>query len=143
MVPFHCGRQPRWFLFLNYIDLQTDHETFSIHFIFIFTHTHTHTHTRRASLIPPCEDQCELHRMTRMTAPDCAVICNLINTHTHTHTRIETCPSTPYVMSIILSQVLSTQTVFILFLAFLNFHDFFPFILFQHSIHNYVNIYRV
>ena len=22
--------------------------------------------------------------MTRMTGPDCAVICNLINTHTHT-----------------------------------------------------------
>ena len=31
----------------------------------------THTH----------EDQCEWHRMTRMTGPDCAVImCNLINT---------------------------------------------------------------
>ena len=24
--------------------------------------------------------------MTRMTRPDCAVMCNLINTHTHTHT---------------------------------------------------------
>ena len=23
--------------------------------------------------------------MTRMTGPDCAVMCNLINTHTHTH----------------------------------------------------------
>ena len=23
--------------------------------------------------------------MTRMTRPDCAVMCNLINTHTHTH----------------------------------------------------------
>ena len=23
--------------------------------------------------------------MTRMTGPDCAVICNFINTHTHTH----------------------------------------------------------
>ena len=44
---------------------------------------HTHTHT---SLIPPWEDQCEWHRMTRMTRPDCAVICNLINTHTHTLT---------------------------------------------------------
>ena len=41
--------------------------------------THTHTHT---------EDQCEWHRMTRMTGPDCAVMCNLINnTHTHTHTQ--------------------------------------------------------
>ena len=44
--------------------------------------THTHTHT----LIPPREDQCEWHRMTRMTGPDCVVMCNLINTHTHTHT---------------------------------------------------------
>ena len=35
----------------------------------------THTHT-----------QCEWHRMTRMTGPDCVVMCNLINTHTHTHT---------------------------------------------------------
>ena len=24
--------------------------------------------------------------MTRMTRPDCAVMCNLINTHTHTNT---------------------------------------------------------
>ena len=40
----------------------------------------THTHT----LIPPREDQCEWHRMTRMTGPDCVVMCNLINTHTHT-----------------------------------------------------------
>ena len=24
--------------------------------------------------------------MTRMTGPDCAVMCNLINTYTHTHT---------------------------------------------------------
>ena len=35
----------------------------------------------------PREDQCEWHRMTRMTGPDCVVMCNLINTHTHTHTR--------------------------------------------------------
>ena len=35
------------------------------------------THTQR-------EDQCEGHRMTRMTGLDCAVTCNLINTHTHT-----------------------------------------------------------
>ena len=33
------------------------------------------------SLIPPREDQCEWHRMTRMTGPDCAVMCNLINIH--------------------------------------------------------------
>ena len=37
------------------------------------------------NLIPPWEDQCEWHRMTRMTRPDCVVMCNLINTHTHTH----------------------------------------------------------
>ena len=52
-----------------------------------YTHTHTHTHTHtQVPLIPPWEDQCEWHRMTRMTGPDCAVMCNLINTHTHTHT---------------------------------------------------------
>ena len=39
------------------------------------------THT---SLIPPWEDQCEWHSMTRMTGPDCAVVGNLIKTHTHT-----------------------------------------------------------
>ena len=46
------------------------------------------THTQ-VSLIPPWEDQCEWHRMTRMTRPDCAVMCNLINTHTHTHTHTQ------------------------------------------------------
>ena len=35
---------------------------------------------------PPWEDQCGWHRMTRMTGPDCAVMCNLINIHTHTYT---------------------------------------------------------
>ena len=33
---------------------------------------------------PPREDQCEWHRMTRMTGPDCVVMCNLINTYIHT-----------------------------------------------------------
>ena len=47
-------------------------------------YTHTQTHTQQVSLIPPWEDQCEWHRMTRMTGPDCAVMCNLINTDTHT-----------------------------------------------------------
>ena len=28
--------------------------------------------------------------MTSMTGPDCAVMCNLINTHTHTHTNTHT-----------------------------------------------------
>ena len=40
-----------------------------------------HTYIQ-VSLIPPWEDQCEWHRMTRMTGPDCAVMCNLINIHT-------------------------------------------------------------
>ena len=31
------------------------------------------------------EDQCEWHRMTRMTGPDCVVMCNLINTYIHTY----------------------------------------------------------
>ena len=54
----------------------------------IYTHiqVHKHTHTHTLSLIPPWEDQCEWHRMTRMRGPDCAVMFNLINTHTHTHT---------------------------------------------------------
>ena len=34
-------------------------------------------------MIPPREDQCEWHRMTRMTGPDCVVMCNLINTYIH------------------------------------------------------------
>ena len=38
------------------------------------------THTHKVSWIPPWEDQCEWHRMTRMTGPDCAVMFNLINT---------------------------------------------------------------
>ena len=50
------------------------------------THTHTHKHTHTISIIdPPREDQCEWHRMTRKTRPDCVVMRNLINTHTHTH----------------------------------------------------------
>ena len=42
-----------------------------------------HTYIQ-VSLILPWEDQCEWHRMTRMTGPDCAVMCNLINIHTYT-----------------------------------------------------------
>ena len=34
--------------------------------------------------------QCEWHRMTRMTGPDCAVMCNLINIHTCIHTCFHT-----------------------------------------------------
>ena len=42
------------------------------------TYIHTYIHTYR-------EDQREWHRMTRMTRPDCAVMCNLINIHTYIH----------------------------------------------------------
>ena len=35
-------------------------------------------------------DQCEWHRMTRMTGPDCVVMCNLINTYIHTYIHIHT-----------------------------------------------------
>ena len=55
-------------------------------------YTHTHTHTQ-VSLIPLWEDQCEWHRMTRMTGPDCAVMCNLISTHTHTLSLSKNCTS--------------------------------------------------
>ena len=49
-----------------------------------YTHKRAHTHTH-TSLIPPGEDQREWHRMTRMTGPDCAVMCILMNAHIHTH----------------------------------------------------------
>ena len=45
-------------------------------------HTYIHTY------VPPWEGQCEWYRMTRMTGPDCAVMCNLINIHTYIHTYI-------------------------------------------------------
>ena len=48
-----------------------------------YTNTHIYTYV---SLIPPREDQCEWHRMSRMAGPDCPVMCNLINTLTHTQT---------------------------------------------------------
>ena len=35
------------------------------------------------TLIPPWEDQCECYTMTRMTGPDCAVMCYK-NRHTNT-----------------------------------------------------------
>ena len=56
-----------------------------------YTHAHTHREVFVTSIIDlplggsPWEDQCEWHIMTRMTGPDCAVMCNLINTHTHKH----------------------------------------------------------
>ena len=38
------------------------------------------------------EDQCEWHRMTGTTGPDCAVMYKLINTHTHTHSVVSLIP---------------------------------------------------
>ena len=35
--------------------------------------------------------------MTRMTGPDCVVMCNLINTHTHTHTFVTSIIDPPWV----------------------------------------------
>ena len=76
----------------------------------INAHTNTHTHI---SLIPPWEDQCEWHRMTRIAGPDCAVMCNLINTHTHTHTHThnalaaQSCPTVLF--SLQAARVLSTM----------------------------------
>ena len=49
-----------------------------------YIHTYIHTY-------PPREDQCEWHRMTRMTGPDCVVRCNLINTYIHTSPREDQC----------------------------------------------------
>ena len=37
-----------------------------------------------------------VHRMTSMTGPDFAVMCNLINTHTHTHIYTYTHERRPY-----------------------------------------------
>ena len=41
----------------------------------------------KVSLILPWEDQCEWHRMTRMPGPECAVMCNSINTHIYTRAK--------------------------------------------------------
>ena len=60
------------------------------------THAYTYTHTyrygttnnsmdREGQVAPLCATKktyTHKHRMTRMTGPDCAVMCNLINTHT-------------------------------------------------------------
>ena len=53
---------------------------------------HTYIHTYIHIYIHTCiwEDQCEWHRRTRMTGPDCAVMCNLINIHTYIHRYIDT-----------------------------------------------------
>ena len=57
---------------------------------YTYIHAYIHTYIHTVSLIPPWEDQREWHRMTRMTRPDCAVMCNLINIHTYIHTYIHT-----------------------------------------------------
>ena len=63
----------------------------------IHTYIHTYIHT-------PREDQCEWHRMTRMTGPDCVVMCNLINTyiHTYVHTYIHTYSILTYIYTSII-----------------------------------------
>ena len=48
--------------------------------------------------------------MTRMTGPDCAVMCNLINTHKHTHTM-----SAPFPKANIVVVDRSNNTLFIFF----------------------------
>ena len=45
----------------------------------------THTHRSPLGRI----NASGIDRMTRMTGPDCAVMCNLINTHTHTTSIID------------------------------------------------------
>ena len=55
-----------------------------------YIHSYIHTYIHAYIQIPPWEDQCEWHRMTRMTGPDYAVMCNLINIHTCIHTCIHT-----------------------------------------------------
>ena len=68
----------------------------------INTYIHTYIHT-----FPPWEDQYEWHRMTRMTGPDCAVMCNLLNIHTYIHTYIHTCIHT-YIHTYIINTYIHT-----------------------------------
>ena len=56
-------------------DHEQDWQPFPVDPYFAMCDDHTYT------LIPSWEDQCEWHRMTLMTGPDCAVMCNLINIH--------------------------------------------------------------
>ena len=41
------------------------------------------------SLIPPCEEQCEWHWMTRMTEPICAANYAQLNKYTDTHSVVQ------------------------------------------------------
>ena len=49
----------------------------------IHTYMHTCIHASIHTYIHTYKDQCEWHRMTRMTGPDCVVMCNLINKYIH------------------------------------------------------------
>ena len=73
--------------------IHTFYHTYILPYIHTAIHTYYHKYYHTTILpyihtIPPREDQCEWHRMTRMTGPDCVVMCNLINTYIHTHTYI-------------------------------------------------------
>ena len=58
---------------------------------YIYTYIHTYIHTFYATRIDPPEGGSMIlitktwHRMTRMTGPDCVVMCNLIHTYIHTY----------------------------------------------------------
>ena len=61
-------------------DHEQDSQPYPADPYFAICDDHTYIHTYVTSIIdPPWEDQCEWHRMTRMTGPDCAVMCNLMN----------------------------------------------------------------
>ena len=68
---------------------------------------HTQTHTPLSRLIRGFRYKGgsinERHRITRMTGPDCAVMCNLMNAHTHTHTNTTLLPrAVPVLLSVVL-----------------------------------------
>ena len=48
--------------------------------------TRTSAQTHITSLIPAGKDQFEWHKTSRMTGPECAVMCHLADTHTYIHT---------------------------------------------------------
>ena len=51
--------------------------------------------------------------MTRMTGPDRAVMCNLINTHTHTHTHTQSVESEPRSFAPAITAILEYVTGFL------------------------------
>ena len=48
--------------------------------------------------------------MTRMTGPDCVVMCNLINTHTHTHTHTHTLTRMTGPDCVVMCNLINTHT---------------------------------